>query len=409
MKINYFLASLVFIYGVNMVFGQAHSSLTELAKKNRHWITHKGNFSGPGWEYIKDAAVSNKYFLIGEDHGFVEIPLFIKELNKSVSFDLLVAEIDSTTASAAKNIATEDNQTIALFHERYPSALSFYSAKEEFELIREMVQNGADVWGLDQISFFSTGIAFKELNKITKSNKAKDLTEKLVILSNDNYKETVDTGNFERLFLLSSKQGVFDSLNSAFLNEVPKAKSLLKEIELSWQIYNNLNGFNHSTRIKAMKSKLLSYYTAQLIGKKAYNNILYKFGANHVARGLSPINGYDIGNFVSNLADAEGSSSYHLMIIGKRGVQNTFFPSKGLESMSFDSSDMDSELESLVPFTKLISDNRWGFFDLSEIKLKINQEKLRVDDRFLKAVLLGYDGLLIIPEVSPSTIIGTDE
>lgn len=392
------------LFGCLGAAAQTDSPLSRMARQNMHVFTYDGSFEGQGWQKVLEMAEKHKYFLIGEDHGLAEIPLFTKELISHIDYDLFVAEIDSITASVARHLAAAPASRIDAFHKENPSALSFFSATEEFELLTRLSKKGADVWGLDQASLFSTGIALRRLSALCKSKAAKELTTRLADLSDDLFKEAAESGNYDTLFIYSSKQIVFDHLKEVLAGESREATSILKDLEESWQIYNGINGAGYSTRIGGMKSKLLNYYLQQASEGAKSEKVLYKFGAYHVGKAESYAGLYDVGNLVSHLAHAEGKSSYHLMIVGKKGEQNTFLPTEGMKTAPFNMEDKKSDLHSLLPFARLVDESKWAFFDLTPVRQAYRKGELQITGRLLKATIMGYDGLVIIPEATPSTL-----
>lgn len=384
------------------LFGQNDSALIEIARQHLYQINHENSFQGEGWEKIISAAQKHKYFLIGEDHGMAEIPSFTRALIEHINYELFVTEIDSITASVAQEISRSGEAQIRKFHERYPSALSFFSAKEEFEILTALARNKATIWGLDQVSLFSTGIVFRQLEKASTSGSAKELAASFAKLSDDLFTEATTSGNLDTLFIFSTEPAVFEELQVAFKDESAAARQILKDIYTSWKIYNQIDGANHSTRIGYMKSKLLNSYIHQHFKKQQYAKVLYKFGAYHVGKGESVIGGYEIGNFVANLAHAEGTSSYHLMVVGKEGEKNTFLPIDGMQKAPFDMKEKGSGLSSLIPLENLVSKDAWAFFDLQSIQRELRKRNIEMQGSLLANALNGYDGLIIIPQVTAS-------
>ncbi|MEO0572337.1 MAG: hypothetical protein AAF039_11580, partial [Bacteroidota bacterium] len=251
---------------------------------------------------------------------------------------------------------------------------------------------------------FSTGIVFKRLSELCTSKEAKALTLKFAERSDQLFDEATRTGDYNRLFVYSAKKEVFDALWEAIKTESKEAQNILNEIEASWRIYNGIDNADYYTRTGRMKSKLLNYYIDASIKGKRYGKVLYKFGAYHISRGLSIVGGYDIGNFVSNIADAEETSSYHLMVIGKEGEMNSFLLAEGMKSNPFDIANKASQLNALLPLAHLIKEREWVFFDLKPMRKLLGKGDLKIESAFLKKTIAGYDGLVILPKVTPSTI-----
>ena len=395
---------LALVFGPNKTQAQGNTTIDKMAIKHMYpFYLDDESFGGEGWDKIKAYAGKHKYFIIGEDHGLAEIALFTKALIQHTDYDLFVTEIDSISAVISKQLGSLTNDQIDSFHTNNPSALSFYSAREEFELIKELSKSNADIWGLDQVSLFSTGNVLRRLNEICNSEEAKELTAKLAKLSDQLFIEATRTANYDTLFIYSSKQEVFDGLRETLQKENTEAKSLLNDLEESWKIYNGVAGANYNTRIRAMKSKLLNYYLDRSLKGRKYKKVLYKFGAYHVGKSESIFGLHDVGNFTSNIAEAEGTSSYHLMVVGKKGKTNSFLLAEGMESATFDISDKKSPLNGLLPLANLVDKKEWAYFDLKPLRISMRKGELIIDNAFLKNTINGYDGIVIIPETTAST------
>lgn len=385
------------------VFGQTQDILPKLIKENSYSIkADKQSFSGKGWEKVIQAAKKHKYFLIGEDHGFAEVPIFTKAITKKVDYQVFVSEVDSVTAYLMQELSKKNAAAIQKFHQQNPSALSFYSAAEEFELARFLGKQGAKFWGLDQVSPFSTGLVLNQLAQQTSSKKVKALALKLSKKSDNLFKIATKTGKFDTVFIFSTPKATLDQLEKVCADENAKVKALVYELQTSWKIYKKEG---HRRRIAHMKQKLLNYYFAHRSNLLRTSKVLFKFGANHAARGKSLLSSYDIGNLLTSLAHAENEQSYHLMIIGKAGVMNTFLPIKKMNQSKFDIAHKKHPLRGLKPFYNDLKEGNWAFFDLKSIRKKLNKKRVFVKNKILERVLQGYDGLIIIPEVKASHLL----
>ena len=385
------------------IYVHAQEILTTLAKANHYDVQFvQGAFSGKGWTKVMKAAQDHQYFLIGEDHGFAEIPQFTAAIAKQIRYQVFVSEIDSVTAYLMQELAKKGPTDIQQFHQQYPSALSFYSAVEEFELAKLLAQQKAAFWGLDQVSLFSTGLVLNQLAKKASTQKVKALALKLSKKSDHLFQVATKTGKYDTLFIFSTPKTTLDQLIQACANENAQVKALARELAITWTIYNKEG---HSRRIAHMKQKLLNYYISNRSKWPRNAKMLFKFGANHVARGKSLLSSYDIGNLLANLAHAENKRSYHLMIVGKAGTMNSFLPTKGMNQSKFDITDKKHPLNGLKPFCEDLKQGEWAFFDLKSIRKKLNKERVLIKNKILERVIQGYDGLIIIPEVQASHLL----
>ncbi len=399
---------IIFLATCVLTNAQDHqTTLDSLITHNTKYINVQGSqFSGDGWEELVKKSREAKYVLVGEDHGYAEIPYLTSVLASEIPFTVFVSEIDGITASILKEVTLLSEEEQSAFHKKNASSLSFYSAQEEYELAKSISEQGAEFWGLDQVSLFSTGLVYKEMAKQSTNPDTKAILLKAAKFSDSLFSEAVRTGNYEKIYIFNQTKGHFLQIEEHIKDEGPLVKEKYAKIYDSWKIYNGIDGANHNTRIGSMKRTLLDYYLEHREKKKEGDRFLFKFGANHVTRGESLTRSYDIGNLVQNLAHAEGALSFHIMIIGKQGRVNTFLPAEGMSTRPFDISDNKNLLHYLKPFYKNIGSESWAYFDLTPIRKLLNAGKISLKDQWLTKTIKGYDALIIIPQLTASTIIG---
>ena len=170
-----------------------------------------------------------------------------------------------------------------------------------------------------------------------------------------------------------------------------REKEILDAIKLSARIYKTQS---HSLRVQLMKHQLMAAYESAIKNKK----VLVKMGAMHCARGESYLRVYDCGNLLSNLADSEYKTSFHIAIFGKDGVQGS--PFKSLPAQKLDP--YNGDLKFIKPFFDATPKEEWVVFNLLPIRKALQSQKLKIDDIDLRRTILGYDALVIFPTSHPS-------
>ena len=123
---------------------------------------------------------------------------------------------------------------------------------------------------------------------------------------------------------------------------------------------------------------------------------LFKYGANHLARGESFLTVHDIGNVVANVTKSNYEESFHIMIIGKTGMQGApfeTFPPTPVNSVN-------GRLSSLKPFYDLVQGKEWHSFNMIPVREALEKGELHIDNKTLLRAIKGYDVLVIIPEVT---------
>jgi hypothetical protein len=145
------------------------------------------------------------------------------------------------------------------------------------------------------------------------------------------------------------------------------------------------------------------YAEAVAAGEKT-PRVMMKFGASHMIRGLSFVNVYDLGTYLHDLAIAHGQQSFQLLLIAPKGHINAFFPfspNPADRQKEYRPSDDAPQLDATPLFAAALPDE-WTLIDLRPLRPKADTLKV---DPTLKRILFGFDAVVIIPEVHPSTLV----
>lgn len=368
------------------------SLLSKYIKGGKYQFSLSGNtFEGKGWAVIDSAVKASNQVLIGEDHFFNEIPFFVSAIASSTSFQNFIIEIDPYSAALLeKTISNLSDADFQKFNKRWQFNFSFYALTPEMDLLKQMVKSGARVGGTDQIILMADGLICNSLRQQSKNKKAIQLYEKIESASARHLDEYVKDHN-KPFYMLTP---AFDSTLNELL-QLPLSsneKEQLQDLKLSKRIYQE---GSHWLRLQLMKNNFYKNYYPQITKEKS----LYKFGAVHMTKGEGLLGGYDIGNIVYNIADSRYEKSLHIMVVGKNGWQGS--PFKGFPAQQLDP--INGELKSLKPFFDETSKD-WVCFDLTRMHRSLRRGELKVEDLFLRRILQGYDYLVVIPEVTASTM-----
>lgn len=372
---------------------KAQESLFSIIKESSHTFKLENNqFIGKGWNEILNQIKSHNDILIGEDHFFNEIPLFISKVNDEVKFDNFFCEIDPYLAKILEHkIKKLTDDELNAFTTSFGNTFSFYALKPEFNLLKKLVKSNTNIFGTDQIILLSDRLIASELKQKTKNIMAKpiysEIEENSVI-----YLDLFMKGKGQPYFYTEKFTANLNKLDSLEISSYEK--DIIKDLKLSQRIYSN--GGNHHLRIQLMKHNLMQHYETIINSKN-----LYKYGAGHLPKGESLLKIQDIGNLVNNIADSQFKSSLHIMIIGKSGIQGV--PIKGMENQKLDPNSND--LKHYKVFYDTIDNDKWHVFNNKEILNKLSSNKIKIEDKTLERVIKGYDYLIIVPEVTPAKFI----
>lgn len=363
------------------------SLLSLLIKQNElSFRTNGSSFSGEGWNKIDSAVKASKYVLIGEDHFFNEVPQFVSVIASIKKFDNFFVEIDPYSAALLQQ-KIKNTSSFPAWKKEFQKTFSFFSLPKEMELMQQMVKGGSKVAGTDQVLLVADRLLCSELKKITKNPQAVKLYEKIETNSKI-YFDSFLVNPAKPFYMLTPE---FDSCIRTLLslNITAGEKEQLKAIQLSRRIYMEQN---HFLRLQLMKNNFYTYYYPLLNNKTS----LFKFGSVHMTKGEGLLGGYDIGNIVYNIADSRYEKSLHISIIGKNGMQGS--PFKGFPAQALDPEN--GELKSLAPFFKEVNDTEWKCFNLLPLQKAIQKNELTIKDKLLSRMIMGYDYLVIIPNVT---------
>ena len=355
-------------------------------------------FSGLGWDKLQKASQASQVVLIGEDHGLAQIPVLTAALAQLIKPKLYVAEIDPYTAQTLTDLLQRPGLPIA-HQQRYFQGFSFYSWAEEYQLLEQLHRQGTQLVGLEQINYAFAGQLFTQM-----AQQAKQPTTKTYLTQQAaRYQGQYEAAMRQHTYVKPS-QASMDSLQAMTHQESPKLRKMVSDFTVSYQIYDAIERRmgSHQKRINLMKRTLLEALKPdEGTADQTLPRMLFKFGANHMARGLSMWSGvYDIGNLVVNLTDAQDQKSLHIIIMGKQGKKAGYadIDDRAKEvAVSYSATDN--------PFLKPFFDQtttHWQVFDLRFMRQAIITDKLQVSDQQLEAMVLGYDYLVVIPETTAS-------
>lgn len=353
-------------------FSYAQTTLMDsIIQKN--YSTFKKNknntFEGKGWDTLQDEIIKNNSVLLGESHFTNEVPYFTNAIINNIKFDNYILEIDPyTTNTIIKKIKSLSPAELDKFRDESGSALSFLKGETEFDLFKNIVDQNINIYGAEQISLFSDQLLFSELIKQSKNTKAKEIYKQIIANS-----AAYDTKNNSTFYLFSddfvAKMSALSTLNLS-ANE----KEQLAALQLSKELYLN--------RIHGLRIQYIKHLVIEKLPEWKNKKNLFKYGANHMPKGESLMEVFDLGNLVANIEEANYRKSLHIMITGKEEGETL------------------ADLEQYKAFLTVVKDDNWYAFDLRPLKQAISKKKLKVEDLTLERIIKGYDYLVYIPTLT---------
>jgi hypothetical protein len=316
---------------------QTEPSAAELLK------THQYDLAGEGKALLEKEAKSASFFLIGGLHGDRETPALVDSLWPTIGYGYLAAEMSPWAASRHKAP-----------HVR-----------------------GSDV---EEIQPHSLVRALAEANP---RNRA---LQSMVQLTKDGYKRDLAP----QLMELARTMG---DVKDATPGGISLAQQVLRTLEVEVERFNRKGNDRIAASVRretVMKEFFLAHYRSA--GGKP--KVMTVFGQNHLHRGIDHRGVSTLGNFIAELAIAEGVKSFHVVLFAAGGKIN-YFGIRDIDQRKDDPAFGVFAAAARYPAT---------VFDLRPIRRALHQiplEKLTATDAGLLYWADSYDAMVCYREVTP--------
>jgi hypothetical protein len=359
--------------------------------------------TGDGLDFLRRETAAAQHFLIGEAHGTAEIPElvgWILEAARSAGYSTLFLETGPISQEMADEILAQPDglDAFASFMDAHFMGIAFLGWEGEAALVADALANGWTVAGLDQEFLASGRHLLQRLQTLAPMDAAGDAARALVQAPIDAEREAVErvrrTGDRAAMgaaFLASATEATFDALDAAYAPAGLEAQRLLAEMRQSAAIYRLwTSGSNYDSnrlRVEMIKRHLREHVAARHGGDWRRLRSVAKLGGGHCARGLNSNDQYDIGMHLSELAEACGSRSFHLLVVAKeRGTTAAL-------------GEPAPEMRELRPLFALTADADWTIFDLRPLRALAHDSGVPSDHELLH-VIFAFDAVAVATRFS---------
>jgi hypothetical protein len=397
-----------------------NAEFADVLKKNRGVISvQDGKLGGPSAEVLRTALAEAQFVALGEDHGIRQIPEFAAALCAELrphGFHYMGLEIGTYVAPDLEKMArsADGRKQLAEFEKKYPETIAFYNWQEEFRMLEECESAASPghmtIWGLDQELMGATGFLADRILATNPGPEAKAAVETLLEETSEAQAAAAKSGNPGDLFMMKAKQEELDHLRDLLKKQgKPEAQKLFDAFLVSREIYQkNMTGdYYQSNRQRAlvMKKNFSEPFAASSQSNGVLPKVFFKFGAYHMFRGINPLHSSELGNLISEAAEANQFKSVHILIAGVKGQQLHFVGiGKPAEAAPLDlAGDKDSPFLFFKPLFDALVENSWTLYDLRA--LRDGFSKYGKIDPELERVIFGYDFVVFIPDPKASQLI----
>ncbi|WP_196885109.1 hypothetical protein [Aureivirga sp. CE67] len=361
-----------------LTFAQ-NENFKKLLLENSFVIEKKsdGKFKGEGWKTLEKKIKETDYFMIGESHFNAEVPEFIDAVQKRGKYKTFVMEVSPMLADVLQEkIENSDENKLNVWLKENGNNISFYSHKEDFQLLKNLIKNKVDFLGLDQISALSDITLYRYHKENASDEKLQDFYATVI----KNWEQGFDK-------MIKGEQAMPYLISETFVKDYDYMKkekmenSFFEKLDRSNNIYRG-GAKSHEMRVSDLKLNLKNNYKEHINRKK----VLFRFGANHCNKNE------DIGQQMFEYAKENKKKSFHLAVIcitGETGSPLKVMPNTTLQKIK--------QMEYFYD----VFDSKYTYVDLS--KITNTPEFSALENPRFKKFIEGYDAIVIIQDATPAT------
>ncbi|WP_299170993.1 hypothetical protein [uncultured Brevundimonas sp.] len=365
---------------------------------------------------MSDAIDASRYVLIGESHFSREIPAFTTNVCRLMAPSGLTAmavEIgpEATVAVNSRLRGPNREQEISEFMRAHPDAMAFLNGRDEGQTAADCAAVAGPefkLWGLDQEFLGASGYLLEQMLAAGPGPFARAQIQALAEQEQRAMQAALASGSPMDLFLLTATDATLDHAGTAIDQDGgDRAKALfaaLRETRTIYQASQSRRGDPNGRRARLMKRTLAAHFV-----EEPQARVLMKFGAYHVYKGYNPLGQRDLGNFVAEHADGQGTTSLSMIVVGARGALGGYngvgrqVKAHDFDVMTDEESDWTKDVMLARPSDT--APGAWFVVDLRQLR-RAELEALTPEWR---ALIRGYDLAVVAPELSASTVLGAQD
>jgi hypothetical protein len=366
-----------------------------------------GKFAGNAAAVLEGAIADAQYVSIGEDHITREIPQFTAAVCDVMAPQGLSAMAVEAGPQAAKFVSSlfgkpDRLARMAELTQQYPNSIAFLDIQQENDLAAHCAQVARvpdfRFLGLDQEFIGSSGWL---IELILETHPGPAATAVLRRLKDEELRDAAaaKAGDPSKLFLFAASDSELAEAAAVLQREGnAEANAIFRELVESREIYlKNMQApsESNSQRARLLKTNLRS--GMEKAGDRP-QKVLLKFGDWHLYKGFNPLHQRDLGNYIAEIADGQGSSSLHICVLGAKGTHRLFTGYDSPTKLEKFVMDEDPDYRWLKPAIDHQVANGWTLYDLRKLRFT----KLGMLDPDMERMIYGYDFLVIVPELTPA-------
>lgn len=363
-----------------------------------------GSLSGAGWDRLIDGGSEAQFFLIGEQHATADIGEISGMIYRALDghgYDYMAMEVGPYGMAAAEAMLAEREGALRDYIATPGNTLVipflFYS--EDLAIVEEAARlsdaPSGVFWGIDQEFIAGGPLLAVRLQELARTEVQRQAVADFAELTANN-----------PMAVGAAQPEEFAALRTAFdTGEDEAALEIVDAILLSNGIYAPFTGRGgpiypaNLRRENYMKDNFLRTFERIETRDGTPPRVFFKFGANHMMRGLSSTNVPALGNFLAEWGRTRDFDVVNIMIdcLGGEMRDPRSGDTRPCQPYLLEDGSLIREVAGDAPLTLI---------DLRPLRALVRRD---TDiDAGSRALIFGFDYYLGIADVRPATIVGGD-
>jgi hypothetical protein len=377
------------------------------ARENRHRLDYDGaRFSGPAWDVLLNEGRQAQFFCIGEEHGIAENPKLAGQLFRELTesgYSKACVEISPPMAAELDRAARDGVDGLRALFADPRANVAFFGMREEAEWIAAargaVGERDHAIWGLD----YEVGGAGRILDRLRAKRKPRSAEAPFQALFDAAAAAQAQydaTRNIQVIFSFGGDPALVRAVRDAWPAPDAEAAWMLETLEETLIINrlwtSNQGWASNQRRALFNRANFRRYWD----GEERKPKVMFKFGASHMVRGLSHTQVLDIGTQASELAEARGARSFHLMVMPGAGAQ---IAQLDPSAWTYRANDVGTyEDQGMTPLLSAAHPDAFTLIDLRPIRPLVFGRRHKALDADLVRTVHGFDALLVMSGSTPS-------
>lgn len=378
-----------------------------IQKYTSYFTIENGELRGKGKKVLQKMIKSSQFITYGEIHGSKEVSLLTKAMIDPLvenDFRYFAIEVGPHSAEVLSRLSTNPDKTIERlyqFNSAYTVSagdetavpIPFFDNLSDAEFLQQARRMEMQLWGLDQEFYFSAFFLADELLRTVENSPEASKIKQLKDLAQQSmfkwYMAEVKE-EIESPFPLMLKDKNITNFFNSFDEKNTKARAIINDLKISWDIYTRWRSGSHQDRISYMRNNFMKNYNAA-IARGETPKVFTKIGSLHAPKAFS--NGaYDIGFLTEELAQKNGTVSTSI---------NTWIPFSKTEKGIVNNVDRYNSYKRYAEFLKLAKQDQYAIIDLRQIRKDVEKGKIQLPEdgsyHAIRRLIFAYDYQIMLP------------